>query len=44
MSRIEGWWTFLPLFLLLACQARGNPRRPREFDGGHAFSYLEQQM
>ena len=44
MSRIEGWWTFLPLVLLVACQARGNPRRPREFDGGHAFSYLEQQM
>ena len=43
-SRIERWWTFLPLVLLLACQARGNPRRPREFDGGHAFSYLEQQM
>jgi len=34
----------LLLLLLLACQARGNPRRPREFDGGHAFSYLEQQM
>ena len=34
----------LLLLLLLACQARGTPRRPREFDGGHAFSYLEQQM
>jgi len=34
----------LLLVLLVACQARGNPRRPREFDGGHAFGYLEQQM
>jgi len=34
----------LLLVLLLACQARGTPRPPREFDGGHAFTYLEQQM
>jgi len=34
----------LLLVLLLSCQARGTPRRPREFDGGHAFSYVEQQM
>ncbi len=32
------------LVLVLACQARGNTRRSREFDGGHAFGYLEQQM
>src|SRR5216110_514000 len=35
----------LLLVLLLACQARGSARGvPREFDGGHAFSYLQQQM
>ena len=33
----------LLLVLLISCQARGNTR-PREFDGGHAFSYVEQQM
>src|SRR3989442_5958025 len=38
--------TLRPLLLVLpgACRARGTPRRPREFDGGHAFGYLEQQM
>src|SRR3989440_10025972 len=44
MRREAGRWRFLLLVLLFACQARGTPRRPREFDGGHAFSYLQQQM
>src|SRR2546421_11333090 len=44
MRREAGRWRFLLLVLLFACQARGTPRRPREFDGGHAFTYLEQQM
>src|SRR5216110_3128813 len=35
----------LLLVLLLACQARGSARGvAREFDGGRAFSYVEQQM
>ena len=39
------WWGRLPFVLLVACQARGGARGvPREFDGGHAFSYLQQQM
>jgi hypothetical protein len=29
---------------VLACQARGNARRTREFDGTRAFGYLERQM
>jgi len=33
------------LALLLACQARGSARGvAREFDGGRAFAYVEQQM
>src|SRR5881275_1761878 len=35
----------LLLVLLLACQARGSARGvAREFDGGRAFSYVEQQL
>ncbi len=36
---------YLLLVLLVACQARGSARGvAREFDGGRAFTYVEQQM
>ena len=42
-TTLQNLHRLLPV-LLIACQARGNTNRPREFDGTHAFSYVEHQM
>lgn len=34
----------MAIVLVLTCQARGNARLPREFNGDRAFGYLERQV